>query len=238
MRSSVRGEPGREGGAARLMVDLQPHSPRLVGVAVPRAADRVRLGADAEKECSAPTGVRGPRAEASRPSMPLRPNSSATSRFAWWPTSDSGLRGQSVHDARVGKQAHGAPAPTVGADSDPAVRWAACWMGVSAAVPFAPTVPPRGGDGLRRRPERSEPETTSPVRPPLTTGVTTQRGYSFQSTVPFIARVGTHGVAGGLSCMRNRLQYESDPGRARATDRRRRPDPPLGTAAPSIRDES
>jgi hypothetical protein len=99
-----------------------------VGAAVPRAAGRVRIGADAEKECSAPQAIVGrARLVASRDAAAA--NSSATSRFASLRVvADFGQRrrGRSNHDARVGGQARAAPAPTVGADSDPAVRWAAC----------------------------------------------------------------------------------------------------------------
>jgi hypothetical protein len=99
-----------------------------VEVAVPRAAGRVRLGADAEKECSAPTGIRRPRAP--RSIVRLRVGELVghfTLRFA--PRGGrlgQRLRGQLVHDARVDGKARDAPAPTVGADPDPAVRWAAC----------------------------------------------------------------------------------------------------------------
>jgi hypothetical protein len=56
-------------------------------------------------------------------------NLSATSRSASLRVvADFGqrLRGPSIHDARVTDQVREAPAPTVGADSDPAVRWVAC----------------------------------------------------------------------------------------------------------------
>jgi hypothetical protein len=39
------------------------------------------------------------------------------------------LRGRSNHDARVADQLRRAPAPTVGAESDPAARWGGVLMG-------------------------------------------------------------------------------------------------------------
>jgi hypothetical protein len=98
-------------------------------VAVPRAAGRVRLGADAENECSAPTGRSKDAARIVESSDSASANSSATSRSASLRVvADFGqrLRGRQDHDARDTNQVRGAPAPTVGADSDPAVRWAAC----------------------------------------------------------------------------------------------------------------
>jgi hypothetical protein len=110
------------------------------------AAGRVRLGADAENECSAPTGrskyARGGFVSCDAASA----NLSATSRFASLSVvADFGqrLRGRSVNDAREAVQAREAPALTVGADPDPAVRWGGVLMGDSAAAATAAPPPPR-----------------------------------------------------------------------------------------------
>jgi glutathione synthase len=111
------------GGAGGVEFRRALRTPR--GVAVPRAAARVRLGADAEKECSAPTGVRRPRAPRRVAGFRV---GELVGHFTLRVVADFGqrLRGRSNPDARVTDQVRGAPAPTVGADSDPAVRWAAC----------------------------------------------------------------------------------------------------------------